>query len=174
MNIHYTTGNKAVDAVGEMNLTGNIIPEAWYRTITKNGKPCSLAILLLADIVYWYRPTEHRDETTQNVIYKKKFRDENYLQRSYEQITEKFGISKKQARDALITLEELGVVKRHFRTITVSGMRHSNVMYLELNPDILKMLTYPNEDPIYKNVTTPLSKRNDHIDFDISTRRKSS
>ena len=75
MNIHYTTGNKAVDAVGEMNLTGNIIPEAWYRTITKNGKPCSLAILLLADIVYWYRPTEHRDETTQNVIYKKKFRD---------------------------------------------------------------------------------------------------
>ena len=163
MNIHYTTGNKAVDAVGEMNLTGNIIPEAWYRTITKNGKPCSLAILLLADIVYWYRPTEHRDETTQNVIYKKKFRDENYLQRSYEQITEKFGISKKQARDALITLEELGVVKRHFRTITVSGMRHSNVMYLELNPDILKMLTYPNEDPIYKNVTTPLSKRNDHI-----------
>ena len=163
MNIHYSTGNKTVDAVGEMNLTGNIIPEAWYRTITKNGKPCSLAILLLADIVYWYRPTEHRDETTQNVIYKKKFRDENYLQRSYEQITEKFGISKKQARDALITLEELGVVKRHFRTITVSGMRHSNVMYLGLDPDVLKMLTYPNEEPIYKNVNTPLSKGNDPI-----------
>lgn len=161
MNIHYSTGNKIVDAVGEMNLTGNIIPEAWYLTIRKNGKPCSLAILLLADIVYWYRPTEHRDEMTQNVTYRKKFRAEDYLQRSYDQITEKFGITKKQARDALITLEELGVVTRHFRTITVSGMRHSNVMYLELHPDILKSLTFPNKDPINKYVNTTLQTGND-------------
>ena len=163
MKIHYSTGNKIVDTVGEMNLTGNIIPEAWYLTIRKNGKPCPLAILLLADIVYWYRPTEQRDEMTQNVTYRKKFRAEDYLQRSYDQITEKFGISKKQARDALITLEELGVVTRHFRTITVSGMRHSNVMYLELHPDVLKRLTYPKEAPINKNVNTPLQNGNDLI-----------
>lgn len=163
MKIHYSTGNKIVDTVGEMNLTGNIIPEAWYLKIRKNGKPCPLAILLLADIVYWYRPTEHRDEMTQNVTYRKKFRAEDYLQRNYDQITEKFGITKKQARDALITLENLGVVTRHFRTITISGMRHSNVMYLELHPDVLKHLTYPNEAPINKNVNTPLQKGNDLI-----------
>ena len=165
MEIRYSTGNRIVDQIGEMNLTGNVIPEAWYKTITNQaGKPCPLAILLLADIVYWYRPTEKRDETTQNVRYEKKFYDDDYLQRSYEQITNKFGISRKQARDALIVLEELGVVKRHFRSVTLkSGMKLSNVMYLELNPETLKRLTFPKDDHVYKNVNTSSQKNNDPV-----------
>ena len=139
-----STGNPIVDAVGKMNLTGNIIPESWYHTIiNENGKTNTLAILILADIVYWYRPTEERDETTLSVSYSKKFHDEDYLQRSYEQLMEKFNISKRQARDALILLETLGVVKRHFRNIVVAGLPLSNVMYLELVPDVLKELTFP-------------------------------
>ena len=146
MDIKLKTGNKIVDKVGEMNLSGNIIPEAWYHTvINKNGKPNALAILILADIVYWYRPAEHRDEINDNVTYVKRFNCDDYLQRSYDQITDKFGISKKQARDALIVLEDLGVIKRHFRNANVSGMTLSNVMYLELNPFVLKELIYPND-----------------------------
>ena len=173
MEVYYSSGNKIVDAVGKMNLTGNVIPEAWYLTITtvtKNNKrkTCPLAILLLADIVYWYRPVEHRDESTQSVTYRKKFHDQDFLQRNYEQISKKFGISKKQARDALKVLEDLRVVKRHLRNeITPSGIKLSNVMYLELNPDMLKELTYPNgtpnNDPSDKFVTTPLQKGNDLI-----------
>ena len=67
MDIKLKTGNKIVDKVGEMNISGNIIPEAWYHTVNnKNGKPNALAILILADIVNWYRPTEHRDEINDN------------------------------------------------------------------------------------------------------------
>ena len=67
-----STENPIVDAVGKMNLTGNIIPESWYHTIiNENGKTNTLAILILADIVYWYRPTEERDETTLSVSYSK-------------------------------------------------------------------------------------------------------
>lgn len=163
MKIKYSTGNEIVDAIGEINLTGNVIPEAWYHTITNQaGKPCPLAILLLADIVYWYRPTESRDESTQNVKYEKKFHDDNYLQRSYDQITTKFGISKKQARSALIVLEDLGVVKRHLRDITLeSGSKLRNVMFLELNPDALKKITFPSDDHIYKKENTSLQKSND-------------
>ena len=139
--ITITSGNPIVDQVATMNLTGNIIPEPWYHTIiNENGKTNTLAILILADIVYWYRPTEERDETTLSVSYSKKFHDEDYLQRSYEQLMEKFNISKRQARDALILLETLGVVKRHFRNIVVAGLPLSNVMYLELVPDVLKEL----------------------------------
>lgn len=165
MEIKYSTGNKIVDAVGEMNFTGNVIPEAWYHTITNQArKPCPLAILLLADIVYWYRPTEKRDETTQNVRYEKKFYDDDYLQRSYDQITNKFGISKKQAREALIVLEDLGVVKRHFKDIVLeSGMKLRNVMFLELNPNSLKRITFPSNDHIYEKVNTSLQKRNDLV-----------
>ena len=54
---YLTSGNEIVDAMGSINISGNIIPAVWYRTITKeNGKPYLLAIVILADIVYWYRP----------------------------------------------------------------------------------------------------------------------
>lgn len=56
---YLTSGNEIVDAMGSINISGNIIPAVWYRTITKeNGKPYLLAIVILADIVYWYRPSE--------------------------------------------------------------------------------------------------------------------
>ena len=58
---YLTSGNVIVDAMGSINISGNIIPSVWYRTITKeNGKPYLLAIVILADIVYWYRPSEVR------------------------------------------------------------------------------------------------------------------
>ena len=164
MDINMTTGNSIVDAVGQLNITGNVIPEAWYTSITnKCGKPSSLAILLLADIVYWYRPVENRDEISQKVTYSKKFSDSEYLQRSYDQITDKFGISKKQAREALILLEELGVVKRHFKEKMSGGIKLSNVMYLELIPDVLKAISFPDEDHVYKKGNTPFPKGNDPL-----------
>ncbi len=159
MYIKCPTGNPIVDEVGKMNLSGNIIPETWYHTITnENGKPNLLAINILADIVYWYRPTEIRDEKTQAVSYSKKFNDADFLQRSYKQLTEKFGMSDKQVRCAIIRLEELGVIKRHFRTLTLNGYKVSNVMFLELFPDVLKRLTYLVEDanPIDQKGNTSL------------------
>ncbi len=70
MNYVYGTGNDIVDQVGMIGLTGNIIPEAWYKTvISRNGKVNLLAVNILSEVVYWYRPTELRDETTGNVTY---------------------------------------------------------------------------------------------------------
>ena len=91
------TGVPACDAIREMALTGNVIPQIWYRVFVKRDlkkpKPHLLAITILADIVYWYRPREIRDEGTGQVIgYQKKFRDD-LLQRSYAQIAEQFGCS---------------------------------------------------------------------------------
>lgn len=153
------TGNPIVDEIATLSITGNIIPEAWYHTIVnQNGKVNCLAIHILADIVYWYRPTEHRDETSLAVTYAKKFHDQNYLQRNYEQLMDKFNISKRQARDALILLEELGVVNRIFKDICVAGTTLANVMFLELVPSVLKELTFPSttsEGEHNKNVNTP-------------------
>ena len=138
------TGNPIVDEIATLNISGNVIPEAWYHTITNgNGKVNCLAIHILADIVYWYRPTEHRDETTLSVTYTKKFHDDDYLQRSYDQLMQKFNISKKQAYDAVVALEKLGVIKRHFKTIYTSNIPLANVMFIELIPEVLKSLTFP-------------------------------
>ena len=86
---------------------------------------------------------EIRDEMTGDVTWKKKFADDDYLQRNYSKICEKYNVSTKQAREALIVLEKLGVVKRHFRTIETEMGKCPNVMYLELIPDVLYKLTYP-------------------------------
>lgn len=139
-----STGNKSVDAVGTMNLSGNVIPQSWYKTIVKEtGKPYLAAIVILADIVYWYRPTEERDEATGQIVAMRRKFKADMLQRSYAQIAEQFGITKRDATNAIVALEKLGVIKRVFRKVEVGGMTLSNVLFIDLNPDRLRELTYP-------------------------------
>lgn len=135
--------SSVVEEVGKMNFTGNVIPQAWYSTLKReSGKPYLTAIVILADIVYWYRPIEVRDEQTGQVIaYKKKFRSDK-LQRSYQQIADMFGISKNEATQAIIYLEKKGVVYREFREISVNGVISNNVLFIGLNPDRLREVTF--------------------------------
>lgn len=107
MNDGYSTGNDIVDRVAEINMTGNIIPHNWYKNILfENGKPDLTAITILSDVVYWYRPTEVRDEHTGDVIGRKKKFQADKLQRNYEQIAEAFRVSKRQAKRAVTNLEK--------------------------------------------------------------------
>lgn len=47
-----STGNPIVDAVGSLELAGNLIPEYWYYTIANHKcKPNMNAIMILAEIV---------------------------------------------------------------------------------------------------------------------------
>lgn len=146
---YMTSGNETVDAMGMMNLTGNVIPQIWYSTITReNGKPYLLAITLLGDIVYWYRPTEIRDERTGRVVgWKKRFRGD-LLQKTYQQYADLYGESKRSVKAAMDRLEELGVIWKEFREVTCgNGMVLNNVMYVGLNADVLNQLTYPDKAP---------------------------
>ena len=64
-----STGNQIVDKMMQLGISGNIIPNSWYKTIRyESGKPNLVAITLLSDIVYWYRPQEKRDELTGETI----------------------------------------------------------------------------------------------------------
>lgn len=153
------SGNPIVDEIGTMHFSGNIIPEAWYHTIVSDkGKVNLNAIILLAEICYWYRPTVLSDEATGTVSFKQKFSDKDYLQKSYKQLCDKFGFSTKQCRDALIFLENLGVVKRIFRTVCTQKGPIPNVMYISLDPKILRELTYPglaDNDNVYTMESAP-------------------
>ena len=119
-------------------------PQNWCSNQVKpTGKPYVEAIMILADIVYWSRPTEVRDEMTgQTTRLQKKFHGD-LLQRNYQQISDQFGISKRQAARAIVALEELGVIHREFRDLKINGRSVNNVMYLELIPGRLQELTNP-------------------------------
>lgn len=140
----YRTGNATVDQISGMEITGNVIPSAWYQTIRKEtGKPYLNAIIILSDIVYWYRAIEVRDEESGEILgYRKKFKAD-ILQRSYQQIAEQFGISKRDASNAMVALEKLGVVKRVFRKLKVDRFIIPNVMFLALDVEVLRRLTFP-------------------------------
>ena len=151
---YLTSGNIIVDAMGSINITGNIIPAVWYRTITKeNGKPYLLAIVILADIVYWYRPSEVRDQGSGHILgWKKKF-SEDILRQSYQYYADLFGESKKTVKTAMDRLEKLQVIRREFRTVSYGeGLVCNNVMYVELKPDMLYRLTFPEEIPAMDGV----------------------
>lgn len=142
-----TTGVKEVDEMREISITGNVTPHIWRKTlVNEKGRPQSLAIDILAEVVYWYRPTEIRDEKTGQVIgIKKKFADD-MLQRNYKQLETMFGWSQATIRNALKFLEKKGVVERVFKDKVIDGVPMNNVMYLKLNCDVLRELTFPKED----------------------------
>lgn len=157
----FTSGNSIVDEVACMHFTGNVIPQRWYKKILKEtGKPDLLAIILLADIVYWYRPIEERDEATGQLTgFRTKFH-KDLLQRDYSAFADQFGESKRNIRDAMARLEHIGVIRRDFRTIvTQTGMKCSNVLFIELIPEKLYEITNGIEEGylLRKNVT-PMTK----------------
>lgn len=122
----------AVAAIGRLGFTGNVTPKIWYkRILTPSGKADFKAITLLSDILYWYRPTEIRDEATGQVIeYRKKFSADK-LQRSYDKFAEGFGMTKREVREALVRLRDAGLITLEFRTVKIMGQLVANVLYVE-------------------------------------------
>ena len=151
----YGSGNETVDRMTYFGITGNVTPHAWFKTILKdNGRPHLLAIELLADIVYWYRPQEVRDEQTGQLIrYQKKFSGE-MLQKSYDAYAEFFGEKKRIVKEAMDVLVRLGVVKRQFRNVKTKMTTLSSVMFIDLDVEKLHALTYPEENPVVDNLST--------------------
>ena len=145
---YLTSGNPIVDAMGEINISGNVTPQIWYKTILReNGKPYLLAIAILSDIVYWYRPVEVRDEENGGTIgWRKRFKSD-LLQKSYRQYAELFGESIRSIEAAMKYLQSIGVITRVPRDVkTENGAVLYNVTFLQLNVERLYELTYPSED----------------------------
>lgn len=146
-----------MDDLRYFTLAGNIVHTAWFKTIRReNGNPYLLAVNVLAEIVYWYKPVEVRDEQTgQHIGWRNKYAAD-LLQKSYEQLASLFGVSKGQVKDAIIRLEELGVIERVFRDIPSKGLY--NIMFIKLNVSRLKELSIFDEDKEELNESSPLSE----------------
>ena len=125
---------RTVEEIGKMKWEGNIIPNTWYQHIKfpKSNKPNRLAIEILAEIIYWYRPVEVRDEISLKTIgWRKKFKSDVW-QVNYEKLQEKFGATRAEVKSAVDLLVDLKLIKRTFRNFkTDEGLFLSNVMYLE-------------------------------------------
>ncbi|HDR8054661.1 TPA: DnaD domain protein, partial [Bacillus cereus] len=127
--------------IGQINFRGNVIDHGWFKTLRlDNGKPNIVAITILGEIVYWYKPTEVRSEESSQVQYKQKFKADT-LQKSYQQLADSFGFTKRQVKEACDFLKERGLIKIEFRTILVNGTRCNNVMYVEPVPEMVQKIS---------------------------------
>ena len=128
----------------DYNPRGNVIPHEWYlhlRTEAKNSKPYDIAINLLADICYWYRPSIEKDEVSGEITYRKKFKGD-LLQRSYGQFKTQFGYSKDQIKRAVDYLADRGLIYKEFRNLVINGQNINNVLYIGIFPEPIKEISY--------------------------------
>lgn len=152
----------AVMAIGNINISGNVIPASWWRHITlPSGRPDQTAITLLSEIIYWYRPSEVRDEVTGALTgYRKRFHGDK-LQRSYQAFADQFGFSKRETTDALKRLRDAGFITLELRTVKTSeGMTLSNVLFVEPVPEAIDDINTVVRKSDVKNVTPVPFQRN--------------
>lgn len=151
---------ETVRAIDRLNISGNIVPHSFYHHLTYTTRhkkkdvpikrPYLEAILILSDILYWHRPTVVRDPRTNRITgYRKKF-DADIMRRSYKEISDWLGISRKQAKEAMDYLEESGYIERKFPTLYYRGGRPlTNVMHIiPLVHNIEKVMTFDDDLPV--------------------------
>ncbi len=131
-----------VDAITKISITGNVIPPSWYRAIRNAGRADPLSCLILADVIYWYRGTELRDEVTgETTGYKKKFKADK-LQKNYQAYADMFGVPKSSVKASVDRMVESGILTREFRTVDTPKGPLYNVMFLEPIPEKIIEITY--------------------------------
>ncbi len=134
---------QAVLDIGKIHFTGNVVPHEWYSHLRlDSGKPDLTAIVILSEIVYWYRPQRHLSEDGTQVSLTKKFQGD-LLQTNAAYYENKFGLTKDQTRKALKRLEDKGLIKRDYREMEVNGIRLVNRMFIEPVPEAILTMTHP-------------------------------
>ena len=135
-----------MDAIQQINFEGNTIPQSWFqhpRLRTDSGRPNLNAIILLSDIIYWYRPTIKRDEPTGEITeIRCKFKYHR-LYKNYALWAEQFGLTKRQVQDAISFLVERGIIIREVTPFTFDNRATvGTVVFLEPIVEMIREITF--------------------------------
>ncbi len=138
-----------VDAIDEINFVGNVIPHTWYQHFKlESGLTDLVAITLLGEIVFWYRPFYEQNESTGELVAIRKKFQKDKLQRSIDALAKKFGMTYRQVKDALFRLEKTyGVITRQRRSEEIAeGITAHQVLFLEPIPEKIRAITHQRQD----------------------------
>ena len=174
----YTGTTPTVDAIGKLGLTGNVIPRSWSQWLKyENGKPNPVAIMILAELCYWYRPMEEVDEVTGKIVgWRKKFKAD-ILQKSYQDLAECLGFTVRQIADNCRWLKNKGIIKTETRD-TPFGRNRLFIDLCAIEIDRISFSLPKSSDEIYDYVSTYPSntlKRNTYTEItstEITSRSK--
>ena len=139
--------NPVVKAFAQMEFAGNVIPLAWFQhpdLRLDDGKVCLPALVLLADICYWYRPAEERDEEGRVIAIRQKFQRDR-LQMRYAEWAEKFGLTVRQCKDATAFLKKKRIITIELRDLVVGEKTYRNCTFFEPIPEKIQALSEPTQ-----------------------------
>ena len=140
-------------------MDGNIVPHPWYQSPSlaqKNGKPNLVAITLLADILYWYRPMEMRDEASgAHLGYRQKFTADK-LQKNYRKWGDGFGFTLRQVEDAMAFLKAAGLITVERRNVVTELGTFPNCAFIEPVFAKIQEITYPPEEKAAAGKRSPV------------------
>lgn len=105
----YQIESSLVRQFGTIHLTGDTVPPEFFAAIKlPSGKPDIKAILILCNLIYWFRPIRPRDPNTDKPLaWRQKFKGIR-LQRDYEFWESKFGFTKRECKEACARLKNGG------------------------------------------------------------------
>jgi hypothetical protein len=137
--------NPVVKEIGSMSFEGNIIPLTWFQhSLLKSasGKPNLVAIVLLSDVVYWYRPKEIREERSGRIVELRQKFHADKLQKHYKDWGLQFGLTVRQIKNAVSFLQQRGLVTREVRASvrTEGGKVLGNVIFIQPVVDAIREL----------------------------------
>lgn len=126
---------------------GHTIPHSWYEHIrhqprrdTGESNVNLPAIIVLADICYWYRPTTTQDENDPSIIYLRKRFKHDKLQKNYKSFS-LLGLTEKQAFDACHFLRDKNLIDIEIRTIEIDGIKKPRQVFIGINVDEIEKIT---------------------------------
>jgi len=180
----YKGTTPTVDAIGKLGLTGNVIPRSWSQWLKyDNGKPNPVAIMILAELCYWYRPIEDVDEVTGKIIgWRKKFKAD-ILQKSYQDLSECLGFTVRQIADNCRWLKNKGIIKAETRD-TPFGRNRLFIDLCAIEIDRISFSLPKSSDEIYgyvstypsntleRNTYTETTSREELINLDLKHKHK--
>jgi hypothetical protein len=127
------------------------IPNSWYsHLLDAKGQVYSDAILVLSEIINWYRLIPIYDRSTKKIIgYQKKFKLD-LLQKSYKDFEDKFSFSKEKTRRILDFLIQKKLIYKEMRTLKSKSLVLSNVMFIGIHVENINKLneTSPKKDGV--------------------------
>jgi hypothetical protein len=174
---NYNT-TEAVKQIGTMEFTGNVIPHAWYQNNLlklENGRSNLLAITILSDIIYWYRPTIVIDEGTGHIkSVNKKFQHEK-LHKTYQSWAVQFGVSKRSVQEACYFLKRKGLISIEIKDgwVVKNSPVMNNVTFFEPIPEMILVINDPTKVDNYP-LDWSAAKKDNGIEAEVGSAEMSS
>ncbi len=141
--------NPIVDEIGQMQFEGSILDKRWFQCAElkfKSGQLNLPALVVLADILWWHRPTIIVDEATNQIEAVKTKFSQRELWKSYPVWAASLGLTDRQARAAVKFLSDRKIIRRRTGTFKLSGgARSNNVVFLTPIPNAIRRITYGTE-----------------------------